>query len=54
MIFQKTQFDSQHPRGSPQPFVTPVPENLKHSSDDHGYQSYTRYVKIHANKTLIH
>lgn len=47
-------FSSQHPDGSLQPSVTPVPGNPRHSSGFRGYQAHTQYTYRHAGETIAH
>lgn len=47
------QFDSQLHSGS-QPFVTPVPEGLKSSSDVSGHQEHTWHTFMYGGKTPVY
>lgn len=51
LLFRGSTFDGQHPHGSPQPSITPVPGDLTPSSGVLGHQAHKWYTDTHVDKT---
>jgi hypothetical protein len=47
-------FNSQHPHGSSQPHITPIPGDPLSLPDLCGYHKYTQYTPIYSSRTLVY